>query len=151
MAKNAADLFPDGIVFVDLASLGDAVLVLSTVSQTLGLRLTGDQPLFEVLQARLRQKRLLLLLDNFEHLLEAATEVALLVGSCSSLAVLATSRAPLHVRGERQYPVPPLEVPDPTHTPDVEAVAESPAARLFIDAPVKPPPPSSLPGRTLQR
>jgi transcriptional regulator with XRE-family HTH domain len=133
VARNAADLFPDGIVFVDLAPLGDAVLVLSTVSQTLELRLTGDQPLLEVLQARLRQKRLLLLLDNFEHLLEAATEVALLVGSCSSLAVLATSRAPLHVRGERQYPVPPLAVPDPTHTPDVEAVAESPAARLFIE------------------
>jgi predicted ATPase/DNA-binding XRE family transcriptional regulator len=132
VARNAADHFPDGIVFVDLAPLGDAVLVLSTVSQSLGLRLTGDQPLLEVLQARLHEKRLLLLLDNFEHLLEAATEVALLVGSCSSLAVLATSRAPLHVRGERQYPVPPLEVPDPTHTPDVEAVAESPAARLFI-------------------
>jgi predicted ATPase/DNA-binding XRE family transcriptional regulator len=133
VARNAADHFPDGIVFVDLAPLGDAVLVLSTVSQTLGLRLTGDQPLLEVLQARLRENRLLLLLDNFEHLLEAATEVALLVGSCSSLAVLATSRAPLHVRGERQFPVPPLEVPDPTHTPDVEAVAESSAARLFIE------------------
>jgi predicted ATPase len=133
VARNAADLFPDGIVFVDLAPLGDAVLVLSTLSQTLGLRLIGDQPLLEVLQARLREKRLLLLLDNFEHLLEAATEVALVVGSCSSLAVLATSRAPLHVRGERQYPVPPLEVPDPTHTPHVEAVAESPAARLFIE------------------
>jgi transcriptional regulator with XRE-family HTH domain len=104
VARNAADLFPDGIVFVDLAPLGDAVLVLSTVSQTLELRLTGDQPLLEVLQARLREKRLLLLLDNFEHLLEAATEVALLVGSCSSLAVLATSRASLHVRGERAEP-----------------------------------------------
>ena len=94
-AQDAADLFPDGVVFVDLARLGDAVLVLSTVSQRLGLRTTGEQSLLEALLTLLREKRLLLVLDHFEHLVDAAPEVASLVSSCPNLAVLVTSRAPL--------------------------------------------------------
>ena len=133
VARDAAESFPDGVVFVDLASVGDAVLVLSTVSQALGLRTTGDRPLLEALQAQLREKRLLLVLDNFEHLLEAAPVVASLVSSCPNLTMLATSRAPLRVRGERRYPVPPLKVPDPAHAPEVKEVAESSATRLFIE------------------
>jgi predicted ATPase len=120
------------VIFVDLAPMGDAVLVLSAISQALGLRTIGDRSLLETLLTHLREKRLLLLLDNFEHLLEAALEVAALVSSCPNLAVLATSSAPLRVRGERLYPVPLLELPDPTHTPDLEEVAESPAVELFV-------------------
>ena len=131
-AQEVADLFPDGIAFVDLAPLGDAMLVLSAVSQALGLRTTGDRPLLEALQAHLREKRLLLVLDNFEHLLEAAPEVASIVSLCPNLTVLVTSRAPLRIRGERQYPVSPLKLPEPVQTPDVKEVGESPAARLFI-------------------
>ncbi len=132
-SQDAADLFPDGVVSVDLAPLGDPVLVSGAVSQALGLRTTGDWPLLETLRAHLREKRLLLLLDNFEHLLEAAPEVVGLVSSCPKLAVLATSRAPLRVRGERRYPVPPLRLPDPARAPDAEEVARSPAARLFVE------------------
>jgi predicted ATPase/DNA-binding XRE family transcriptional regulator len=133
VARGAADLFHDGVLFVDLAPLGDAVLVLSAVSQALGLRATGDRSLLDTLRSYLREKRLLLLLDNFEHVLGAVPEVASLVSSCPNLTVLATSRAPLRVRGERQYPVPPLGLPDPIHTPDVEEVARAPAVQLFVE------------------
>ncbi len=133
VTREVAQDFPDGVAFVDLAPLGDAVLVLSAIAQAVGLRTTGDQPLLEALRAYLCEKKLLLVLDNFEHLLEAALEVVELVSSCPNLAVLATSRAPLMVRGERRYPIPPLELPDPAHAPDVEKVAQSPAARLFIE------------------
>jgi predicted ATPase/DNA-binding XRE family transcriptional regulator/Tfp pilus assembly protein PilF len=133
VAQNAVDFFPDGVAFVDLAPLGDAVLVLSAVSQALELRASGDRPLLEVLLTYLREKRLLLVLDNFEHLLKAAPEVASLVSSCLNLTVLVTSRAPLRIRGERRYPVPPLKLPDPAHTPEVKEVAQSPAVELFVE------------------
>jgi len=94
VAQDAVDFFPDGVAFVDLAPLGDAVLVLSAVSQTLGLRTTGDRPLLETLLTYLREKRLLLVLDNFEHLLAAAPEVASLTGLCPSLTVLARTPRP---------------------------------------------------------
>ncbi len=133
VTRDAAEYFPDGVAFVDLAPLGDAVLVLSAISQVLGLRTTGDRPLLEALQAQLREKKLLLVLDNFEHLLEAALEVVGLVSSCPNLAVLVTSRAPLRIRGERRHLVPPLSLPDPAHTPSVKEVAESPAVELFVE------------------
>jgi predicted ATPase/DNA-binding XRE family transcriptional regulator len=133
VTRDAREDFPDGVAFVDLAPLGDAVLVLSAVSQAMGLRTTGDRPLIEALRAHLHEKKLLLVLDNFEHLLEAALEVVGLVSSCPNLAVLVTSRAPLQVRGERRYLVPPLTLPEPAHTPDVKDVAESPAVELFVE------------------
>ncbi len=133
VTRDAREDFPDGVAFVDLAPLGDAVLVLSAVSQAMGLRTTGDRPLIEALRAHLREKKLLLVLDNFEHLLEAALEVVGLVSSCPNLAMLVTSRAPLQVRGERRYLVPPLTLPEPAHTPDVKDVAESPAVELFVE------------------
>ena len=132
-ASLAAQSFPDGVVFVDLAPLGDTGLLLSAVSQALGLRATGDRPLFEAILTHLREKRLLLVLDNFEHLIEAAPDVAGLASSCPNLVVLATSRAPLGVRGERRYPVPPLKLPDPAHAPEVKKVADSPAVELFVE------------------
>ncbi len=132
-ASLAAGRFPDGVYFVDLGPFDDAVLVLSAVSQALGLRTGGDQPLLEVLLTYLRGRRLLLVLDNFEHLPEAAPEVAGLVGSCPDLTVLVTSRAPLSVRGERRYLVPPLGLPDPAGAQDAEVVAAAPAARLFVE------------------
>jgi predicted ATPase/transcriptional regulator with XRE-family HTH domain len=133
VTRDAAENFPDGVVFVDLAPLGDAMLVLSAVSQALGLRSSGDQPLLEALRAYLREKRLLLVLDNFEHLLEAALEVVGLVSSCPNLVVLVTSRAPLRIRGEGRYLVPPLRLPDPARTAGVKDFTESPAVELFVE------------------
>ena len=132
-ARYAAENFPDGIVFVALASLADPALVVPTVARSLGLREAGGQSPHEVLRAYLQKKRLLLVLDNFEHLMEAALEVSDLLGYCPDLTVLATSRAPLRLRGEREYPVPPLKVPDPTRVPEVEEIIAAPAARLFVE------------------
>jgi transcriptional regulator with XRE-family HTH domain len=147
-AQDAIDLFPDGVVFVDLAPLGDAVLVSFAVSQALGLRATGDRRLLETLLAHLRDGRLLLLLDNFEHVLEAAPEMAFLAGLCPNLTVLATSRAPLRVRGEKRYPVVPLGLPGPVHAADVKELSRAPAVELFVDRARKTPSTSSSPRTT---
>jgi predicted ATPase/DNA-binding XRE family transcriptional regulator len=131
-SRKAEGSFYDGVAFVALAPLGDAALVMPTVSQALGLReAAGIRPL-EVLCQYLREKKFLLVLDNFEHVAEAAPEVVDLLSSCLNLSVLVTTRAPLRVRGEREYPVSPLAVPDPNRMPEAEEVAKSPAAGLFI-------------------
>src|SRR3712207_5768730 len=132
-ARDAAEDFPDGVAFVALDSLVDPALVAPTVARSLGLREVEGQSPQEALSAYLQKKRLLLVLDNFEHLMEAAPEVSELLGSCPDLTVLATSRAPLRLRGEREYPVPPLKVPDPSRVPEVEEIVDAPAARLFVE------------------
>ena len=133
VVQSVADDFPDGATFVGLAPLGDADLVVSAISQVLGLRETGGRAPRDTLHAYLSSRKLLLVLDNFEHLMGAAPEVAGLLGSCPDLTLLVTSRAPLRVRGEREWQVPPLAVPYPSHAPDVETVNGAPVARLFLD------------------
>jgi predicted ATPase/DNA-binding XRE family transcriptional regulator len=125
--------FSGGAAFVALAPLGDADLVPSTIAATLGLREPGGKTPRDALHAYLGGRELLLVLDNFEHVMGAAPEVAGLLGSCPGLTVLATSRTPLRLRGEREYTVPPLAVPDPSRAPEVETVHRAPAARLFLD------------------
>jgi predicted ATPase/transcriptional regulator with XRE-family HTH domain len=128
-----AGLFPDGVAFVALAPLGDAALVVPTVARSLGLREMGGRSPRDALHAYLREKRFLLVLDNFEHVLEAAPEVGGLVESCQGLTVLVTSRAPLRVRGEQEYPVGPLALPASTSSPAAEEVAGSSSGRLFLE------------------
>ena len=113
-ARDAAGLFPDGTAFVGLAPLRDPSLVATSVLRSLGLGEADSRTPSDALRYHLREKRLLLVLDNFEHLLDAAAEVANLIESCPELVVLATSRAPLRVRGEQEYPVPPLTLPSST-------------------------------------
>jgi predicted ATPase len=132
-ARESAGLFPDGVVFVALAPLNDPALVIPTIARSLGLRESEGQTPREVLRAHLREKRPLLLLDNFEHLLEVAPEVAGLIESCPDLTVLTTSRAALRVRGEQVYPVPPLGLPSPTPSPAPEEVVGSPSGRLLVE------------------
>ena len=132
VVRKATGDFPDGAAFVALASLGDADLVVPTISRALGLREAGGGSPHDTLQAYLSGRELLLVLDNFEHVMGAATEVSELIGSSPGLVLLITSRAPLRLRGEREFPVPPLRVPDPSHAPDVETVHVAPAARLFL-------------------
>jgi predicted ATPase/DNA-binding XRE family transcriptional regulator len=132
-AREAAELFPGGVAFVALTPLGDPALVIPTVARSLGLRETEGQTPRDALHAYLREKWFLLVLDNFEHLLEAATEIAQLIESCPNLRVLATSRAPLHIRGEQEYPVPPLALPASTLSPAAEEVLGSPSGRLFVE------------------
>jgi predicted ATPase/DNA-binding XRE family transcriptional regulator len=132
VASEAGSGFPDGVASVALAPVADPALFVSTVAQALGLQEARGRSARELVHGYLRDKRLLLVLDNLEHLLEAAPEIAALLASCPRLKVLATSRAPLRLRGEREYPVRPLSVPNPAQPPDVESVAASPAAELFV-------------------
>jgi predicted ATPase/DNA-binding XRE family transcriptional regulator len=132
-ARDVSQLFSDGTVFIALAPLGDSGFVLPTIAQSLGLRESGDRTPRETLHAYLREKRLLLVLDNFEHVLEAAPEVAKLIEACTRLSVLVTSRAPLRVRGEQEYPVPPLALPASTIAPNAEELVGSASSRLFVE------------------
>ena len=133
VARGATGDFPDGAAFVALAPLSDPALVLPTIVRTLGLREGEGRGPGDVLRAYLGEKDFLLVLDNFEHLLGAATEVAGLVEACPGLVVLVTSRAPLRVRGEREYPLGPLALPASTRSPAEEDVVGSPSGRLFLE------------------
>ena len=133
VAREVSGLFPDGAAFVGLAPLSDPSLVVPTISRSLGLPEAQGRTPGEALIDHLRDKSLLLVLDNLEHLLQAAPEVSALLEACPALSVLATSRAPLRVRGEREYPVPPLALPASTRSPGKEKVLESPSGMLFAE------------------
>jgi predicted ATPase/class 3 adenylate cyclase len=132
VAAELVDSFPDGVWFVRLARLSDADLVLSTIARALGLQEMGSRSLEETLREFLRAKHLLLLLDNFEQLVGAALQVGGLLETSPRLTVLVTSRAPLHLRGEKEYPVFPLALPPTSALPSMRAAPLSPP-------PAKPP------------
>jgi hypothetical protein len=128
------DDFADGVYFVDLAPVSDPSLVASTIAQELGLQETGDQPLVERLKAYLKSKqRLLLMLDNFEHIVDAAPLVEELLVAAPHLKVLVTSRTVLHLYGEHEVVVPPLAVPDHTCLPSLDQLSQYDAVQLFIE------------------
>ncbi|MBV9328954.1 MAG: helix-turn-helix domain-containing protein [Chloroflexi bacterium] len=133
LTADTRALFADGVTFVSLASLADAKLVLPTVAQALGIRATGDQPLGQLLERAIRDRHLLLVLDNCEHVLAGVSEVTALLERSPHLAVLATSRAPLRVRGEQEYPVAPLALPAFGDAVSLEDARKSPAVVLFAD------------------
>jgi predicted ATPase len=126
VAAELLDDFPDGVFFVSLAPLANPGLVLPTVARTLGLQERGAD-VGEALARRLRDRRLLLLLDNFEHVVEAAP--AVLAATTSAVRVLVTSRVPLHLATEHVYEVLPLETPD--RTDDVERLLQCESVALF--------------------
>jgi predicted ATPase len=103
------------------------------VAGTLGVKEAGGQPLLESLQDFLGEKRMLLLVDNFEQVLEAAPKVAELLSAAPNLKVLATSRVPLRLYGEHEYSVPPLALPDPKRPPSAERLTHYEAVRLFVE------------------
>ncbi|MBV9281645.1 MAG: tetratricopeptide repeat protein [Chloroflexi bacterium] len=131
VAEGVGDAFPDGVVFVSLDSLADPELVPSAIAT--GFRLTGvgGRPILEGLAGHLREKHLLLLLDNFEHLLSAAEVVSHLLGACPQLKILVTSRAVLHLSAEREYPVPPLTIPP--HASEPAILSGYDAIKLFVE------------------
>jgi predicted ATPase/DNA-binding CsgD family transcriptional regulator/DNA-binding XRE family transcriptional regulator len=131
-ARDAMPAFPDGVAFVALAPLADPALVIPTIGGVFGLRVAGGRSWHGALHAYLRGKRLLLVLDNFEHILAAAPEVADLLAANPQLKLLVTSRTPLRLRGEQEFPVPPLGLPDLSRVPLLEDVAAAPAVRLFV-------------------
>jgi predicted ATPase len=127
------DDFPDGGWFVELAALTDPALVPATLAQALGIKEEGSSPPLETLKRRLAGKRLLLVLDNFEHLLPAAADVVALLQAAPQVQVLATSRIPLQVYGEKEYLVPPLTLPDRHRPLPLEQLTQYEAVRLFIE------------------
>src|SRR5207237_170024 len=124
--------FADGICFVSLAAVSDPDLVVATIAQTLGLKDSGGQPPLELLKTSLLEKCLLFLLDNFEQVAAAAPQLSELLGACPHLKLLVTSRAVLHLRGEHEFPVPPLALPDLTQLPESETLAQVAAVALFL-------------------
>jgi predicted ATPase/DNA-binding XRE family transcriptional regulator len=132
----AGELLPEfehGIIFVDLAPISDPALVMSEIAQSLGVGGSGVRSLSEAVEGYLKDRRLLLILDNFEQVVAAAPEVAALLMNAPGLKVMATSRVPLHVRGEKEFAVPPLQLPNPDHLPPADRLSRYEAVRLFVE------------------
>jgi predicted ATPase len=125
--------FANGVFFVALASISDPDLVASAIAQTLGIKEIGNTPITESLKQHLRGKQLLLLLDNFEQILGAAPLIAELLAASGRLKILVTSRACLHIRGEHEFPVRPLTVPDLKQLPSPEELVQYAAVELFVE------------------
>jgi len=132
-AAELTDEFEDGVFFVALTAIADPTLVAPTIARTLGLTESGDQPPEELLKGYLRDRQTLLMLDNFEHILESAPLLDALLSAAPNMKVLATSRIPLSLYGEHEFPVPPLSLPDPQSLPPVESLTEYEALRLFVE------------------
>jgi predicted ATPase len=130
-AELIAD-FEDGAFFVDLAAIIDSHLFIATVAQTLSVREQPGQALPETLKDYLRDKHLLLVLDNFEQLVDAGPAVSSLLAAAPNLKALVTSRAPLHLSGEHEYSVPPLTVPDLGESKPPSTLAGYEAVQLFL-------------------
>jgi predicted ATPase/class 3 adenylate cyclase len=132
VAAELVEDFADGVWFVLLSRLVDPDLVLPTVAQTLGLREQGGTPIADILREHLRARQLLLVLDNCEQVVAAAPAVGGLLGACPGLRVLATSRIPLRLRGEKAYPVTPLALAEAGHVAP-EHLTQYAAVALFIE------------------
>jgi len=132
-ATELLHAFADGVFFVDLAAIRDPALVIGAIAQALGIREISGRPLAETVQDYLYDKRILLLLDNFEQVVDAAPLVVELLEGCPGLKALVTSRATLHVRGEQVVVVSPLPLPDLERQPAVRTLAQNPAVALFVE------------------
>ncbi|HYA25685.1 MAG TPA: protein kinase [Terriglobales bacterium] len=135
VAGQMADQFGGGVCFVGLSAIGEQGLIASAIAQALGVRETGNKSPQENLMEYLGglSQPLLLVLDNFEHLVPAGPVVAQMLTAGPKLKVAVTSQAPLHIYGEHEFPVPPLELPDPKSMPALEALSRLPAIALFVE------------------
>jgi predicted ATPase/DNA-binding CsgD family transcriptional regulator len=132
IARVSSGDFTDGICFVGLAATNDSTRVLPLIAQGLGLWEAVDRPLLEQVQDYLRERHLLLLLDNFEQVITAAPLLERLLTSCPHLQILITSRAPLHLSDEREFVVSPLAVPPLSELPALTTLSQVAAVRLFV-------------------
>jgi len=134
LCRVGATAFQDRVFFVALGSISDPAMVPPTIAECVGIRETGGRPFLDLLKECFRETEpspALLLLDNFEHILPASAIVAELLEACTSLKVLVTSRSPLRIYGEHEFPVPPLALPHREELRSVEALAANPSVRLF--------------------
>jgi excisionase family DNA binding protein len=132
IAAASAGQFADGVVFIALEAIRDREQAIKSIAGALGVAPIEGRPLVETLCDAVRQRRQLLILDNFEHVLPAADAVAALLVAGPGLRLLVTSRETLHLRGETELVVPPLALPDLTQTPTAELIGRSPAVELFV-------------------
>ena len=133
VAARVRDRFPDGVFFVPLADITDPALVVSKIAQILELREGGRQSLIETVKGFLQDKRMLLVLDNFEQIVAAAPVVADLLTASARLKILVSSRVVLQLRGEREFAVPPLETPNPAQLPGLEQLGQNQSVQLFVE------------------
>ncbi|HSH82989.1 MAG TPA: tetratricopeptide repeat protein, partial [Herpetosiphonaceae bacterium] len=133
VAADIAPGFADGAVFVDLAPIRDPTLVPMTIAAALGLPDVDGHSLLARLQTALRERQMLLVLDNFEQVATAAYVVADLLAAAAGLKVLLTSRSVVGVYGERDFPVPPLTLPDLTDIPRLDRLMQAETVRLFVE------------------
>lgn len=131
VAAERQGAFRDGVSFVDLSLVTDPALVPSTIARALGVPEAGGRPLLDTVKDALAGKQLLLIIDNFEQVADAAPGVEELVAGAPGLTVMVTSRVPLAVEGEQEYPVSPLDPPDPERLPDLAAFRGIESVRLF--------------------
>jgi predicted ATPase len=133
-ARGLINDFKDGVFFVDLSSHHDQESVLASISNTIGIRETSNRQLIDELKSKLQGKKMLLLLDNFEQVINAAPKIGELLLACPHLKLLVTSREALHLRGENIFPVPPLRLPlIDFNLQSVEQLSQFESVRLFID------------------
>ena len=123
----------DGVFFVELAPITETAMLPSAIAVTLRLREATDRPVLDTVTDALRDRDMLLVLDNFEQLQDAAPAVATILAAAPKLRVLVTSRGRLHVRGEEEYPVPPLRIPDAAHLPTITELSQYEGVLLFIE------------------
>ena len=133
VASDLLDDFEAGVCFVQLAPISDPALVIPAIARALDLKETGDRSLFDLLKEYAQSRPLLLLLDNFEQVLPAAPLLSELLVECPDLKILVTSRAALHIRGEREFPVPPLALPDLTRVHTGETLSSCASVALFLE------------------
>ena len=132
LAADATERFHDGVYFVPLGTIGESTLVLPTIAQALGMPDPGGGAL-DRLAEQLAGKQVLFVLDNFEQVIDAAPHIGELLTRLPEARVLTTSRSPLRVYGEQEYPVPPLALPDPRHLPDLETLSQFASVALFVE------------------
>src|SRR5215207_6331411 len=134
IAEDVAERFAAGVIWVDLAPISNPVLVPSTMARTLGIAQLTDDPIEAQVARRLQSRQTLLLLDNCEHLLSGVAGLtAFLLGSCPVLQILATSRAPLRIRGEYDLSVPTLPLPLSGGQASTAQLAGNPSVQLFVE------------------
>ncbi len=132
VGASLADDFVDGVYFIPLAPINDPDLIVPTITQTLAIKELEGLPLLDLLKLFLQDKRVLLLLDNFEQVVAAAPQIEHLLSLCPHLTILVTSRAVLHLQAEHVFPVAPLALPDPSKDLASEGIAQSAAVALFV-------------------
>jgi predicted ATPase/class 3 adenylate cyclase len=131
-AGGLLDEYRDGVFLVELAPISDPRLIPATVADAIGVKAEGRRPALDTLRDQVRDREMLLVMDNFEHVVAGATVAADLLDAAPRMRILATSREPLRVAGEQELPVPPLSLPDVGEPADLENLARSEAVSLFV-------------------